>query len=79
MEPAPPIHPLTFPLPQERRRLEIEERLQKEAELEREEATQERRGLYRHRREQMSRLARIQRQMAAAEMVREAEMCSCWC
>ena len=50
--------------------MEIEERLQKEVELEREEAAQERKGLYRHRREQQTRLARIQQQMTTAEMVR---------
>lgn len=56
--------------PQIKRRHEIEEKLERAVEVEKEVAIQERRELYQHRRAQQSKVARLENHMDTVQMVR---------
>ena len=56
-------------LSQEKRRAEIEEKLDQAATKEKEEAAQERRGLFEQRRAQRTQISRLASQVETAEMV----------
>ena len=62
---------------QGKRRHEIEEKLERAVEVEKEVAIQERRELYQHRKAQQSKVARLESHMATVQMVRCLALTAC--
>ena len=56
---------------QDKRRQEIEQKLEREAQVEREEAAKTRKGLFQQRRNQQDEVTRLQKKLMMAEMVKE--------
>ena len=69
--------PFSFFSLQGKRRHEIEEKLERAVEVEKEVAIQERRELYQHRKAQQSKVARLESHMATVQMVRCLALTAC--
>ena len=61
--------------PQDRRRVEIEQKLEREAQQEKDEAARARKSLFQQRRSQQDEVTRLQKKLMIAEMVNNLLLC----